>query len=158
MCRLPRSATNGLRVRRSLIATVVTGVVGCSPGTPATSIAREPSGKTAASERPARKDVAVAPEIRKIVEAPDREPDDQALDDGRRPDQWLSFFGVRSGMRVAEVGAFGGYSAELLVRTVGPTGTVYGVNSPWLLEQFMQEPWTARLTKTVNRGIVRVDR
>ena len=45
-------------------------------------------------------------------------------------------------MRVAELGAGGGYTTELLARVVGPTGTVYGQNSPLILERFAEKPWT----------------
>ena len=52
-------------------------------------------------------------------------------------------------MRVAELGAGGGYTTELLARVVGPTGHVYGQNSPFVLERFAEKPWSARLAKPV---------
>jgi predicted methyltransferase len=67
--------------------------------------------------------------IRAAVDAEDRSPDDKALDAGRKPDQTLAFFGIQPGMVVAEIGAGGGYTTELLSRVVGPTGKVYGQNS-----------------------------
>ena len=70
----------------------------------------------------------------------------------------LAFFGIRPGMRVAEIGAGGGYTTELLVRTVGPEGRVYGHNSPVILERFAAKPWAARLAKPVMKDVVRFDR
>jgi predicted methyltransferase len=96
--------------------------------------------------------------VRAAVAAPDRSPDDQALDAGRKPDQMLAFFGIQPGMQVAELGAGGGYTSELLSRVVGPTGKVYGQNSPFILEKFANMPWTARLSKPVLSNVVRADR
>jgi predicted methyltransferase len=59
---------------------------------------------------------------------------------------------------VAELGAGGGYTSELLARSVGPTGVVYGQNSPLILERFAEKPWSERLAKPVMRNVVRVDR
>src|SRR4051812_9856664 len=69
-----------------------------------------------------------------LVNAPDRLPSDVALDPGRKPAQFLAFAGVQTGMTVADLGAGGGYTTELLARAVGPTGTVYGQNIKFFLE------------------------
>jgi predicted methyltransferase len=61
-------------------------------------------------------------------------------------------------MRVAELGAGGGYTTELLARAVGPTGRVYGQNPKFVLERFAEKPWSERLAKPVNAPVVRVDR
>jgi predicted methyltransferase len=96
--------------------------------------------------------------IRAAVDASDRSAEDRALDAGRHPAETLAFFGIRPGMRVAELGAGGGYTTELLVRTVGPTGRVYGQNSPFLLERVAAKPWSERLAKPVMKDVVRLDR
>src|SRR5580658_5516391 len=44
-----------------------------------------------------------------LVGASDRTGDDRKLDANRHPDQFLAFVGVGSGMRVADLGAGGGY-------------------------------------------------
>jgi len=94
-----------------------------------------------------------------VAEAADRDADDKAMDEGRHPGALIDFCGVPTGGKVAEIAAGGGYTAELLVRAVGPTGKVYGQNSKWILEKFAEKPWTARLAKTINKGVlVRVDR
>lgn len=100
----------------------------------------------------------VAPELQAIVDAPDRDPVDRALDAGRKPAELLAFLGVKPGMKVAELAAGGGYTAELLARAVGPTGTVYGQNSKLLLDKFAAKPWAARLAKPVNKNVVAVVR
>jgi len=92
------------------------------------------------------------------VTAEDRSTDDKALDAGRKPGQMLAFFGIQPGMKVAEIGAGGGYTSELLARVVGPAGKVYGQNSPLILEKFANVPWTARLSKPILRNVVRADR
>ena len=80
------------------------------------------------------------------------------LDAGRHPAELLTFAGIIRGMKVAELGAGGGYTAELLARAVGPSGEVYGQNSPFMLERFAEGPWSARLKKPVMAKVVRVDR
>jgi predicted methyltransferase len=92
------------------------------------------------------------------VDATDRSADDRALDAGRKPKELLSFCKVAAGTKVAELGAGGGYTAELLARTVGASGKVYGQNNKFFLERFAEKPWSERLKKPVNAGIVRVDR
>ncbi len=96
--------------------------------------------------------------IRAAVAAPDRDPADRALDAGRRPVETLAFFGVAPGMRMAELGAGGGYTTELLARTVGAKGSVYGQNSPFILSRFAAKPWAERLAKPVMRNVVPLER
>ena len=93
-----------------------------------------------------------------IVQAADRDEADRALDMGRKPQELLSFLEVCPGMRVAELGAGGGYTSELLARAVGETGAVYVQNSRFILARFAEEPLTARLEKPVMGRVVRLDR
>jgi predicted methyltransferase len=69
----------------------------------------------------------------------------------------LSFFGIQAGMRVADLAAGGGYTTELLARIVGPTGKVYGQNSPFILKRFAESPWNERLAKPELNNVVRID-
>jgi predicted methyltransferase len=101
---------------------------------------------------------AMPAEVRAAVDAPDRSADDRALDAGRQPARTLAFFGIRPGARVAELGAGGGYTTELIARVVGPQGRVYAQNSPFMLERFAAAPWSARLAKPVMKNVVRLDR
>jgi len=102
--------------------------------------------------------VVVPPATRAIVDAPDRTAADRALDPGRHPAEMLAFYDIRPGMRVAELGAAGGYTSELLARAVGPTGAVYGQNSSLILQRFAEQPWSTRLATPPMHNVVRVDR
>ena len=92
-----------------------------------------------------------------VVAAPDRTPEDRALDAGRKPVEMLSFLALRPGMKVADLGAGGGYTTELLARAVGPGGVVYAQNSKGLLG-FVGEAWSRRLARPACANVVRVDR
>jgi predicted methyltransferase len=107
---------------------------------------------------PARQPIAVPKSVEAMLEAKDRSDADRALDAGRHPGELLTFFGVKPGMKVAELLAGGGYTAELLARAVGKTGKVYGVNNEFVLEKFAAAPWAERLSKPSNKNIARVDR
>jgi predicted methyltransferase len=96
--------------------------------------------------------------IRALVAAGDRTDEDKKLDAHRHPEQFLAFIGVAPGMRVADLGAGGGYTTELLARAVGPSGKVYAQNDPGLVKRFLDKPMTLRLARPVNAGVVRVDR
>jgi predicted methyltransferase len=89
--------------------------------------------------------------------APDRSDADKALDPGRKPAEFIAFIGVRPGMKVAELGAGGGYTTELLARAVGPAGKVYAENNE-TIRGFAGKSWDDRLSKPVNHNVVRVDR
>lgn len=93
-----------------------------------------------------------------VVAAADRTDADRALDAGRKPVEFLAFLEAKPGMKVAELTAGGGYTTELLARAVGPTGTVYGQNSTFVLERFAAKPWGERLSRSVNKNVVRADR
>ena len=101
--------------------------------------------------------VAVDP-IESAVAASDRSADDRALDAGRKPMELLRFAGIGPGQRVAELQAGGGYTAELLALSVGPSGRVYGHNTPFVLKRFAEKPWSERLQKPVMANVTRVDR
>jgi len=109
-------------------------------------------------EHPHVATVEVTPAVRAAVDAPDRAAADRALDPGRHPAEVLSFFGIAPGQKVAEMFAGGGYTAELLARTVGLEGQVFGQNNRWVLERFAAGPWSERLAKPVMRNVVRADR
>lgn len=95
--------------------------------------------------------------IEAALSAADRSDDDRALDGQRKPEQMLAFFGIEPGQQVAELGAGGGYTTELLARVVGPAGKVYGQNSKFILERFAEGPWSNRLAKPVMSNVVRLD-
>jgi predicted methyltransferase len=161
-----------LKARSITLAFVLGSLVACGGGNDASpppntaSAATQNAAQTAPTPDPALKDVkevktasiVVPPFVRAAVDAADRTPEDRALDGGRKPDLVLSFLGIKPGMRVADLAAGGGYTTELLVRTVGPQGKVYGQNSQDLLDRFLQKPWAARTARPVNAQVVSVAR
>lgn len=159
-----------MQAQLNLTLPLLAWCIACSHSpTPAASpnAAAAPSALPQASAAPSASstvdgDSAGAPQVpahvQAAVAASDRSPEDRALDAGRKPDLMLAFFGIQPGMKVAEIGAGGGYTTELLARTVGPTGLVYGQNSPFILERFANAPWTQRLGKPALHNVVRVDR
>ncbi len=127
-------------------------LLGCAPSLQAESPANTELTQTQAPAPPA-----LDPTINAAVNASDRSAQDRALDAGRHPVELLSFFSVHAGQRVAELGAGGGYTTELLARVVGPSGVVYGQNNAFVLERFAQGPWTERLAKPVMQNVRRID-
>ena len=93
-----------------------------------------------------------------IVDAADRTPEDRALDPGRKPVETLVFLHLRPGMRVAELGAGGGYTTELMARAVAPGGVVYAQNPDIFIQRFLKTSWPARLARPAMKNVVRVDR
>jgi predicted methyltransferase len=100
----------------------------------------------------------VPPALRAVVESPDRSAKDRDLDAGRHPAELLAFAAIRPGMRVAELGAGGGYTTELLARAVGPTGVVYSQNTKFVVDRFADKPWSERLAKPALKNVARVVR
>ncbi|MCA1826055.1 MAG: methyltransferase domain-containing protein, partial [Myxococcales bacterium] len=91
-----------------------------------------------------------------VIDAPDRTEKDKALDAGRHPAEMLEFLDLKPGMKVAEIGAGGGYTTELMARAVGPSGVVYMQNDPrW---SFLKDAIAERLRHPAAKNIVRVDR
>jgi predicted methyltransferase len=100
----------------------------------------------------------VTPEIRAVVASPDRSDADRKTDERRKPEMLLAFAGVRPGMKVLEVGAGAGYSAELLARSVGPHGVVYAHNSPEAIARFIKTRFDERAAKPVMGYVVKLIR
>ncbi|MGZ6126489.1 MAG: hypothetical protein ACXWLR_16085, partial [Myxococcales bacterium] len=91
-----------------------------------------------------------------LVDAPDRSESDRKLDAGRKPVETLGFLGVKPGMKVEDIGSGTGYTTELLVRAVGPSGTVYMQNDPrWL--PFLKDALAERFTHPAMKGVVRAE-
>ena len=70
-----------------------------------------------------------------IVAAPDRSDADRKTDGRRDPVKLFAFTGVGPGMTVLEMGAGGGYTAELLARAVAPNGKVYAQDQPPVMQR-----------------------
>src|SRR5256885_1897464 len=76
-----------------------------------------------------------APDYEAIVTAPDRSDADRQTDQRRQPAKMLAFSGIKTGMKVLDMGAGAGYSTELLARAVGPDGAVYAQESAAVMER-----------------------
>jgi len=96
-----------------------------------------------------------APELTAAVENPARPEDDRARDADRKPAEVLDFFGIRPGMRVADLMCGTGYYTEILAGAVGPEGTVFAHNTPFVLERWYEAPLAERLAKP---GLEHVER
>jgi predicted methyltransferase len=115
----PEKAKLAMRARRLfrvdflLIALLSTGLIGCAASGAA------PTPPTLAYDRAAQ-----------IVASTDRSAADRANDIRRHPAELLVFIGMRPGWTALDVSTGGGYTAELLARTIGPSGTVYAQSQP----------------------------
>ena len=67
-----------------------------------------------------------ADQVAAIIASPDRTAADRTNDLRRKPDQMLTFIGIRPGITALDLSAAGGYTTELLARAIGFDGTVYG--------------------------------
>jgi predicted methyltransferase len=73
----------------------------------------------------------VTPErIKAIVASPDRTPADLTNDKRRHPEDILGFLAITPGITALDLSAGGGYTTELLARSIGPSGKVYGQSRP----------------------------
>ncbi|WP_437581336.1 class I SAM-dependent methyltransferase [Sorangium sp. So ce887] len=163
-----------MRSPHALLALALAALTGCGAAPPAAppaplatpagqpdtapATATSPPSDATASAPSQATSVEVPPALRAVVDAADRADADRALDVGRKPAETLAFFGIQPGMKVAELEAGGGYTAELLARAVGPGGAVYAQNNRFVLERFAEKPWSERLKKPVMKPVVRVDR
>lgn len=68
-----------------------------------------------------------------LANAPNRSDDDKVRDAQRKPDQVLTFLGLRSGDTVLDIWSSGGWYSEVLSIVVGPEGKVLSQNSPAVL-------------------------
>ncbi len=67
--------------------------------------------------------------IAAAVAAPERSAKDRERDARDKPAELLSFAGLKPGMKIADVFGGGGYWSEIVVRAVGPDGSVTLVNN-----------------------------
>ena len=91
------------------------------------------------------------------VAAPERSAKDRERDARDKPAELLAFAGLKPGMKVADVFGGGGYWSEIIVRAVGPGGSVTLVNNaPYF--NYAQEDLKTRFAdgrlKEVKRRVV----
>ncbi|MGZ5892352.1 MAG: class I SAM-dependent methyltransferase [Caldimonas sp.] len=68
--------------------------------------------------------------VAEILASPDRSAADRSNDLRRKPYDMLNFIAIRPGMVALDLSAGGGYTSELLARSVGPAGQVYAQTAP----------------------------
>jgi predicted methyltransferase len=91
--------------------------------------------------------------IEALLAAPDRSEADRANDARRKAAQLLAFIDPRPGMRVLDLGAGGGYTTELLARSVGPQGHVYAQNTDYFVKNILKGRFDARLQSPAMRNV-----
>ncbi len=91
------------------------------------------------------------PQMRERIEtqmaAPDRHEFDLPRDAGRKPYDAFVFLGVREGMVALDVGAYAGYTTEMLAAAVGPSGRVYSHNTRRVLERYAEGYYQRTMTE-----------
>jgi predicted methyltransferase len=122
------------------------------------SSAAAPSATSAPEVVPEPERVELTPEVEALLAAKDRLSEDRALDFGRQPGATLVFYGIASGMRVAELGAGSGYFTEVLARAVAPSGMVFAENPKAITDGASATAWADRLKRPALGDVVRVDR
>jgi len=81
-------------------------------------------------------DPAMKARIQQQMAANDRHQFDPPRDAARKPYETFMFLDLREGMVVLDVGAYAGYTTEMLAAAVGPTGRVYSHNTRQVLERY----------------------
>jgi predicted methyltransferase len=110
------------------------------------------AGSSAVSAQDAK-----APDYEAIIASADRSDADRLTDQRRQPAKMLLFTGVKSGMKVLDMGAGSGYSTELMARAVGPDGVVYAQESAAVMER-LKDKFDVRAQKPAMKNVVRVIR
>jgi predicted methyltransferase len=151
--------TTGMRIRTNLlICSTLIAFVGFGLIASAARAQLQPIA-TSTAEAPPIPQTQIPADITDAINSPERPAADKALDAGRKPDQILAFYGIKPGMKVADIFAGGGYMTELFARVVGPKGTVYSQNVPFP-EQFKKigDQWDERLKKPSLKNVVKVSK
>ncbi len=128
-------------LRAVLVGCTVLALGGCPPSkSPAGAAA--PTGPESGGAGAEGTDKPAEDPILAAVKAP-RSAKDTAMDAVRKPVEMLRFFEVKKGMKLAELGAGGGYTTSLLAAVVGSEGAVFAQN-PKEWQQFAKKPWEER--------------
>ena len=69
--------------------------------------------------------------LRAAVDDPTRPEKDRQRDAGRKPDQVFALAGIKTGDKVIEIGSFGQYDTNIIVRAIGPKGHVWMYDLPY---------------------------
>lgn len=99
----------------------------------------------------------VSDPIKAAIAASDRTDNDRRLDAGRKPGEVLSFFGIAPGQKIGELFAGGGYTTELMARTVGDSGHVWAENTKEIMDKLARKPWTVRAASPAMKNVTSVE-
>lgn len=91
------------------------------------------------------------------ITADERTDEDRKLDVGRKPGEVLAFFKIAPGQKVGELFAGGGYTTELLARTLGDNGRLYAQNTKEILDRFARKPLTDRLARMAMKSVMMIE-
>ncbi len=92
-------------------------------------------------------DPGMAQRIASQQAAPDRHVYDLPRDAGRKPYESFVFLGIQEGMTALDVGAYAGYTTEMLAAAVGPSGKVFSHNTQRVLERFAEGYYQRTMTE-----------
>jgi predicted methyltransferase len=95
--------------------------------------------------------------IKAAIAATDRTDNDRRLDAGRKPGEVLAFFGIAPGQKIGELFAGGGYTTELMARTVGDSGHIWAENTKEIMDKFARKPWTVRAASPAMKNVTSVE-
>ncbi len=90
---------------------------------------------------------AMAARIAAQQAAPDRHEFDFRRDAARKPYEVFLFLGLEEGMVALDVGAYAGYTTEMLSAAVGPKGTVYAHNTEKVLRTYADGYYDRTMTE-----------
>ncbi|MCZ6619980.1 MAG: hypothetical protein O7E57_17820 [Gammaproteobacteria bacterium] len=90
----------------------------------------------AAASFVAQADPGMMARITSQMAKPDRHEFDRPRDAARKPYETFMFLGLRKGMTALDVGAYAGYTSEMLAAAVGPGGKVYSHNTRRVLTRY----------------------
>ena len=96
--------------------------------------------------------------LKQALAAARRPTADLKRDDARKPGETMVFYGIKPGMKVAELMAATGYFTAVLAETVGDQGVVYSQNNKWLRDRFPdQRPLAGLIDKQGYKNIVELN-
>jgi predicted methyltransferase len=158
-CGAPQAAPARVHETPATSSATATSGGSVSSTTASASASATPSASASSASAPAAaaNDTPALARARGIVDAKDRIDDDRRLDAGRHPAELLAFLGVEPGQRIGDVGAWHGYTADLLGRAVAPSGAVYA-QDPAAFDKFTKDAWAARKSSSAMKNITRIAR
>jgi predicted methyltransferase len=89
----------------------------------------------------------MAARIERQQQADDRHEFDLRRDAARKPYELFRFLGLDEGMVALDVGAYAGYTTEMLSAAVGPTGKVYSHNTEKVLKTYARGYYDRTMTE-----------